>query len=500
MDKKKSVLNVSASLIFRLATMVVSILVRRNLILYCGNDVNGLNSLYLSIIGFLAIAELGVGTAISFCMYRPIVDGDHQKVGALYHLFRKLYLLIGGVILAGGLVLTPFVKYFAIDYDLLDINLHSTFVLMLLSVAITYLFGADLSLINAYKNNYITTAIGSGSLLLQYVLQIVVLKVTGSYHGYLFCRIAAALTQWMIARAIVGKQYAPFFKTRSGIDDRTKQELTKSISAMFMHKVGVLFVNTVDSVVIGAFVGVVALGNYTNYTVIQGSMDGMLRLVFASLTSILGHLYAEKAKETVRRYCDTFHLLNFVLGMVFYLGYYAVADSLVALLFSENLVETRNISRMIAVNGFVQYMRCSTHAFRDATGTFYHDRWKPLVEGAVNIVLSIFLVKRIGVTGVIAATVLTNLLICHVVEPYVVYQYAFGVSPFQYYLRNYAMIGIFCLGIIVVDQLFIDVGSLWLEFVCNGFISVGISLAICTVVLLSNRHCSRALLDMLKRR
>lgn len=500
MDKKKSILNVSVSLTFRLMTMFASIWIRRMLIRNCGNDVNGLNALYLSIIGFLAIAELGVGSAISFCMYRPIVEGDSRKVSALYHLFRKWYLAVGAVILLAGLLLTPFIHYFARDYRQLDVNLYSTFVLMLVSIVITYLFGAELSLINAYKNNYITTAITSGGMLLQYALQGIVLWVTGSYHGYLICRIVAAATQWLIMRRVAIKRHTDIIRNRYRVDADTKSELTRSIRAMFMHKIGRLLVNTVDSVVIAAFVGVVALGNYTNYTVIQTSMNELIKLVFASLTSVLGHLYVEKKRDTVQQYCRAFHMLNFMIGAVFYLGYYAVADSLVALLFSQNLVAEKMISQVITMNGFVQFMRESTVSFRDATGTFYYDRWKPIVEGIVNMALSVLLVNRIGVVGVIVATILTNLLICHIVEPYVLYVHAFSASPIKHYLRNYAMIALFWAGMFAFDYLVKPMEPGFKAFWCNGFASVGVSAVLCAVVLLADNRENRVLLGMLIKR
>ena len=108
MDKHRSVLNVTISIIFRVLTLVATLVTRRVLIRYIGNDMNGLNSLYLSIIGFLSVAELGVGSAITFCMYKPIVEGDNDKVAALYGLFRKLYRIIGCVIFAAGLIFLPF--------------------------------------------------------------------------------------------------------------------------------------------------------------------------------------------------------------------------------------------------------------------------------------------------------------------------------------------------------------------------------------------------------
>ena len=130
MDKRKSLLNVSVSIGFKLITMMMVIVVKRFLIQTCGNEVNGLNALYLSIIGFLSVAELGVGGAITFCMYKPIVEGDNDTVSALYHLFRRLYCIIGGSIFTVGLILTPFIKVFAKDYQQLDVNLYFTFFLL----------------------------------------------------------------------------------------------------------------------------------------------------------------------------------------------------------------------------------------------------------------------------------------------------------------------------------------------------------------------------------
>ena len=321
MDKRKGILNVSVSVGFKILTMIMVIVVKRFLIDICGNDVNGLNALYLSIIGFLSVAELGVGSAITFCMYKPIVEQDNNTVSALYHLFRRTYLIIGGVITICGLALTPFINVLAKDYEQLDENLYLTFFLMLISVVITYLFSCKSSLINAYKNNYITTSISSSCLLLQYVLQIIVLLVTKSFVGYLICRIVAALTQWIITDIVTRKKYPSILSNgEKKLQAPVKKELLKNIKAMFMHKVGGVLVNTVDSVVISMFVGVVALGLYSNYITILTSLTELLKLVFTSLTSVIGHLYIEANKATTQKHCERFHLLNFILGCVFFLG------------------------------------------------------------------------------------------------------------------------------------------------------------------------------------
>lgn len=493
MDKKKSVINISVSIAFNVISMLMAIVVKRFLIDACGNDVNGLNELYKSLIGILSIAELGVGSAISFCMYKPIVDGDDNKVSALYHLFRKMHLLVGAVIFIAGVAMSPFIKYFAKDYESVDVNFYLTFGLILISTVITYLFGAKIGLINAYKNNYITSIITYGGMLVQYALQIICLIVTQSFVIYLACRIAGALLQWIVTNIITRKQHQKIISNYQKVDTETKRTLTKSIKAMFMHKVGKHFVNSIDSIVISAFVGVVALGEYSNYIVILTAMANVIKQIFTSIISVIGHLYAESDKETSRRNCELLHYLNFFVGLVFYLGYFAVIDSLVSIVFSEELVVLKSVTIVITINGFVQFMRESILAYRDATGTFYYDRWKSIVEGAVNIVLSILFVKLFGVAGVIVATIVTNIIICHIIEPFVLFRHAFECSPRKHYFRNYSMMTVFVLVLLVLNLFMISTGNHVLEMLINGSISLVLSIGVCSAVILTNKSLRTSL-------
>ncbi len=501
MDKRKSILNVSVSIIFKIITMIMVIVVKRILIRTCGNEVNGLNALYLSIIGILSVAELGVGSAITFCMYKPIVEGNDNQVSALYGLFQRLYLIIGCIIFVCGLCVTPFLHLFARDYAAIDINLYVTFVLMLISVVISYIFSSKTSLINAYKDNYVTTAITSGGILLQYFLQILALILLHSFEAFLICRIISVIIQWTATEYIVRRKYSNIITQRCNINGETKKRLMRSIKAMFMHKVGALLVDTADSTIISIFVGVIALGEYSNYKVIMTSLLGIIKLVFTSLTSVIGHLFVQRGETVSRKYCDAFHILNFGLGMFFLLGYYAIVDNLVAVLFAPDLVCAREISFVITLDGFVQYMRLTILTFRDATGTFYEDRWKPLLEGGVNIVLSVLLVKQIGVTGVIVATIITSLLICHIVEPYVLYKNAFKCLPFKYIGRNYLYIGVFLLGMFGLDFCMQNISNGFVDLLADGFISVGISIVCCiAVLLLSKREDKRLIIALIKKR
>lgn len=491
MDKRKGTINVAVSVGFKLVLLVLGILVRRYIIRYIGNEINGLNSLYVSILDFLSVAELGVGVAISFCMYKPIVEGDTNKVSALYGLFTKLYLIIGAIILVGGCAIMPALPFIAKDYQNVDVNLYLTFGLMLLSVVLSYAFSAKTSLINAYKNNYITTTISSCGLILQIGMQIVVVITMQSFVWFLVCRIIAMAVQWIITEVIVRRKYNDVIRNKQAIDSETKKEVTKNIKALFMHKIGGVLVNTVDSLIISAFIGIIILGKYSNYVTIMSAMSGVLVLCFSPLTSLIGHMFVEENKEQVQKYLSFFHTFNFILGLIFFLGYYAVIDNLVAILFAKDLILAKSISLVITVNYFIQFMRQAVMLFRDSSGTFYFDRWKPIVEGLLNAGLSILFVlifpKEYNVVGVIVATIITNVFICHIVEPHVLYKYALQKSTKHYYIRNYGYMLLFAAALIAMHFCLVQNDSQWIEMFANGGISLAFSLVISAIVVLCNK-------------
>lgn len=474
MDKRKSLINVITAVFFKIILLVLTLFTRRFLIQYVGNDANGIFSLYTSIIGFLAIADLGIGTAIIFSMYKPIVDGDKYKVSALYVLFIRVYRIIGILILIAGLCILPALPYLAKDYSA-DFNLYYTFLLMLASIVITYFFSAKSSLINAYKNNYITTTFHSIALIIEGILQLVLLYIFKSFELYLICKIISVCIEWVLTSVYFRKHHKQALDMSAKLDDDTKKEVMQKTKAMFMHKIGNLLVNTSDSIIISAFISVILLGKYSNYTTIVVAMNGVISLVFTPLTSIIGHLCVGDNNKLKLKYFKFFYGVNFIIGIVFYLGYYAVIDDVITICFGQGLELSKDISIVITINYFIQFMRQSVLTFRDATGTFYNDRYKPLVEGALNIILSISLVYVCGITGVIIATIITNLLICHTVEPYVLFKDGLETSPKKYYFENYIFIAIFMLALTIVHFVHIDIDNNWLSLLVNGIIAVGIS-------------------------
>lgn len=482
MDRRNSLLNVMISVTGKIFVLLLSLITTRYLILNVGNDANGLNSLFKSIIGVLSIAELGVGTAISYCMYEPIVNNDKKKVAALYGLFKKVYLIISIIILIVGTLILPLLPYITKDNSL-DVNIYVCFIIYLLSVVLTYYYSAKTSLINAFKKNYITSLYNSIGLIIEAFLQLLILYYTKSFYLFLLCRVIASIIQGVLTEIYTRKKFAEIIHIKEKIDLATKTDVLKNVKAMFMHKIGAVLVNSADSIIISAFIGVAVLGRYSNYVLIMTSMTTVLCLFFSPLTSSIGHMCVKADTDYKQKYLFFFLGLNFILGLVFFNGYYVIISDLIQVVFSDGSVDLRlsnEITFVITINYFIQYLRQSCLTFRDATGTFYRDRYKPILEGVVNIVLSVLLVvflpDDLKVVGVIISTIITNLLICHIIEPFVLFKYVFKNRPTKYYMYIYTMIAVFICSMFLQNQICVFRDSnIYIQILINGLLSVGIS-------------------------
>lgn len=507
MDKKRSALNVSVSVFSRVIQLIATLYIRRLLIQHVGNDVNGLNSLYTDIIGLLAVAELGIGSAIIYSMYSPILEGNRQKVTALYCLFKRLYRIIGAVILCAGLAATPFLPLLIKDYGNLNagISVYLTFILTLISVVISYLYSAKTALIEAHKDNYITTGINITAKIVMYALQIVSILIWRSFTAFVTCKIAGTLIVWLFTEIAARRKYGDMISSHEHLDKETEAEITRNIKAMFLHKVGTIIVSGIDSLIISCFIGVIILGKYNNYTTIAKVVSGTIALCFSPLTSVVGHLCAAKDPERSRRYFGFFYSMNFALGLIFFLGYYAIIDGLVGLCFGDDLEMKVPVVFIITLNHFTKYMRSASLLFRNASGTFYNDRWKPIVEAVANLILSLIFVnilsEEMRVVGVILATIITTLLICHVVEPFIIFRNVFNRSPKPFYIRNYLYIALFtaCLSVLTIlkDKIGPDLTG-FNGILVHGLLSLGVSAVALGLVTICDKEFRNYLLTVRK--
>lgn len=499
MNKKKAMTNIIVSTIFRVLVLISGLIARRYLINTLGEEATGLFSLFTSIIGFLSIAELGIGTAITFSMYKPIVNGDQDTISGLYYLYRKTYRIILIIIVVVGLSITPSIPYFA-DGNTGTYNIYLTYVLFLSSTLITYIYAHKTSFINAHMDNYVTSIIRSSGLILESILQVIVLINFKSFNLFLTTLIISNLLQWITTSIIFKRKYILGLTKNKELTKEVKKEVTNKTKAIFMHKIGGLLVITTDSIIIGAFVSITFLGRYSNYMLIMTGMISVLSLIFTSIASVIGQSYAKSTKDEFHQQYLFVYFLNFIIALVFFLGFWAIINDLIAIIFNSEVILDKSIVFFITVTYFMNFMRQAMIIFREASGTFYYDRYKPLAEGLLNLILSLILVRFLGISGVLIGTIITNLTICMPIEPYVLYKYGFEKSIKKYQIVNYGLLVLFILTLFLFNIFKIDtISNIYLRVITNGLISVTISILIILILIIFNENIKKTIKNYFKK-
>lgn len=401
----------------------------------------GINGLFNDILNVLALSELGVGTAITFALYKPIAEDDIERQKSLMRMYRNFYQGVGLIVLALGLFLIPFLGYFFKEQPQVE-HLTLIYLIYLANSVMSYAFVYKRTLVDAHQLNYISVLYQTVSWFAQSVLQIGVLLLTRNFMLYVSVMIACTVVHNLCISAKADRMY-PYLRDREvdRLPDVERKEIFRNIRAMFMHKISTVIVNSTDNLLLSALVGIRSVSCYTNYFLVIGSVRQVLTQMFSGITASVGNLGVESESGRVRRIFEAaFFLDQWVFGMAA-VCLYQVLNPFVELFFGSQFVFPSGITLVLCINFYLTGMRQATLVFRDSLGVFWYDRYKSLVEAAVNLIVSLILGRWLGTVGVFIGTTVSIVTTSLWVEPYMLYKHRLKCSAGKYFLR-YALYAI----------------------------------------------------------
>lgn len=393
----------------------------------------GVNGLFTDILNVLALSELGVGTAITYALYRPIAEGDIEKQKSLMRMYRAFYRIVAGFVLAAGLLVVPFMNVLIKNQPDVD-HLIFIYLMYLANSVLSYLLIYKRTLVDAHQLIYIGTLYQTIFLIIQDVVQIVLLITTKNFLlflcVYLICTLGTNLT---ISRK-ADKLY-PYLRDKEvqPLDKAERKGIFKNIKAMLMHKIGTVVVNNTDNLLISSFVGIVSVGKYSNYYLVIGSIRQILDQVFQGITASVGNLGVTEDAVRVKKIFES----SFFIGQWLY-GFAAIClfeliSPFVAISFGEQYLFDRTVVLVLCINFYITGMRKASLVFRDSLGLFWYDRYKSVAEAVINLVVSILLAVKFGVLGVFLGTFISSVTTSVWVEPYVLYKHHLKAPVWNYF-------------------------------------------------------------------
>ncbi len=433
---KNATRNIFWGIIEKIASLILPFITRTVMIQFLGAEYLGLSSLFTSILSVLSISELGVGTAIVFSMYKPIAQDDNETLCALLNTYKKVYHVIGLVILSVGLALTPVLPYLIKDGSYpSDINLYILYFVYLLNTSISYfLFAYKAALFSAYQRNDLASKRTALISALSNVFKIIMLITMRNYYAYVvIIPLTTVLTN--LANAYLANKMFPDIKPAGTISKELKSGIKKRIIGLLSFKIyGVIF-TSVDTIVISKFLGLTPLAIYNNYFYVQNSIIGFLTILTASITAGVGNKMVTNSRKENYKDFKNFTFANGWIVSWCAVCLFCLYQHFMQLWVGEKLTFPFVTMTLMVFYFYLPRLTTLTFTYREAAGLWWEDRIRPLVATAVNLSFNILLVHYIGMNGVVLSTLVCTILINVPWGTLILFKHYFKRSPNEYFLR-----------------------------------------------------------------
>lgn len=414
---------------------VLAIVVRAEFVHVLGVQWLGLDALFSSILGFVALAELGVGSAVTFAFFKPIREGDYPRVLGLLRVLARFYRWIMVATLVSGALLGTVLPYIS-DFDI-GTREFSLFGIALVAYSASYLFAEYKALALAMQMNYLESAARVLLVSVKSILQWFALAHFQSYGLFVASVLFANVLSNVLLRHLVRRRIGASLCAGSESPPYSElKRIYRNIMGGVFHRFGSAVVTGTDNILISVFVGTSTLGLYSSYSMLFFQLSAALGQVVYPLAGTIGGVKAHQGGLEAYKLFKKIFLIFSYFVMVASLSIAFCIDDVIRIWLGNDLVLHSSVGLMLAINFFVIVMRRPSILSIDAFGLQWEIRYKSPIEAAVNAVASLILILAfdLGVIGVIAGTLLSNLVTNLWWEPFVIYRGVFGKGLREYFV------------------------------------------------------------------
>lgn len=454
---KKTLLNARVNLIFYFLTLVLSFFSRKIFLDNLGADFIGLTGTLQNLLGFLNLAELGIGSAIGYLLYKPLFDHDENKITEIISVMGYLYRCIGFIILGAGLILACFLPLIFPDRDThLTLPLiYCAYFAFLGSSLIGYFINYRQNLLGADQRNYVVTAYFQTANLVKTILQMALAYYThnlflwvgiefsfGILYSFILNWKIKQTYPWLQANVKLGRQ---LFKKYPEVMKKTKQ--------LFAHRIGAFFQFQSIPFLIYTFSSLTSVAYYQNYTIITTRIGGLFSNLLAGVGSSVGNLVAEGNKGKIINVFWELQSLRFFLGGLIVVPTYLLINSFIIVWLGKEYLLPDITLILILIPVLINNIRAVLDEFNFAYGLFW-DIWVPLTECCILLAVSIPMGYFYGLDGVLCGPVVSLFIIMVFWKPFLLFHWGFQQNPIIYWIMYIKNLGCIILPGIITHFIF----------------------------------------------
>lgn len=443
----KSAKNSVVALLFYAINLILQFISRKIFIEYLGEDILGLNTTVSSILQFLNIAELGIGSAIGYTLYKPLHDNDRTAINEIVALQGWLYKRIAAFIIIGSVVLMAFFPVIFAKTDLPLWYSYGTYTVLLFSSLLGYFINFRQIVLSADQKEYKIQYSYKSVLLAKLIFQIVFIRLfDNGYLWWLILEVAFAVIASISLNVVIGRTY-PYLATPElagkELIARHPAVLTKT-KQLFFHKIGGLVLTKTSPIVIYAYATLETVAIYGNYMLIVSGVTSLITAIFTSMNAGVGNLVAGGNKDRIMRVFNELFSIRFLITGIICFCVYNFTQPFMRLWMGPELLLDNDILIIFVLITFVNLNRLTGDAFINAYGLF-SDIWSPIVEASINIGLSVLLGYFWGLKGIMIGVLASLLVVIFGWKQFFLFRKGFK-RPFRecvfLYLQHFAILGI----------------------------------------------------------
>lgn len=474
--------NVKRNIVFGFIQVLISMVlpfVVRTIILYrYGVDYSGLSNLFASVLTVLSLMELGFGVAIVYCMYKPVAEKDDEQICAYLSYFRKVYLLVGVLVLLLGLILMPVLPRLVRDATMPGgLNLYFCYLFFLANAVISYVLFGYVSVIPlAHQRRDILSRIDLFGSVLQCTLSSLVLLFTHNFYLYLLSLPLSTVVHNLLLAYVVRKKY-PHIRCRGVLSEEKKKDLKKRVCGILINKITGVSRNSIDNMCISAFIGLAVTGMYNNYYFVLAAVMSFSSMLCRSLMPGVGNSIVLETPE--KNYADMrkFNFIFMNLGAWAVVCMLCLFQPFMKTWAGEDMMLGLPVVFSICAYFYILLSGDICWVYEESAGLWWECRYIMLGEAVANIILNIVLCKFFGVTGIILATVFSVFTSNMILFPRVIFREYFKNGKIGEYRMDhllYALTMLLAAGIsflfcrVALPLCMIDRSNLMMCILCLG--------------------------------
>lgn len=419
--------NARWTIVFSVVLLFLNFFSRSVFIDYLGSELVGLTSVIISYVGFLNLAELGIGVAITQALYKPVFDDDKKKISQIVSLIGYLFRWVGIAIAGGGLVLACFMPTIFENSSLALFDIFFAFFAFLFTTLLSYFANYKQTIIVATQRSYAVTKIQNTVMVAKVCLQMAVLLwLNGGYVAWLVIEMAFGVVYAVWLESYIKRHYG-WLKT--SIKDgkavaKTEKGIFKNVKNIFSQRLASMILVQSDNIVIQNVISVVQVTYFTNYTMLIQRVTQLITNTLGNSHASVGNLVASNDHAKQKLVFWQYNALFFFVGGVVAFGFFEFINPFIDLWLKDKMLYSDIIVGLLAFNLFVGIIRRPNDYFLNAYGLFA-DVWAAWTEMSLNLALSIILAINYGVIGVVIGTAISTGLTVFLWKPYYLYSRGF---------------------------------------------------------------------------